>query len=145
MLDEPLSACASSAGAVRVASVGVGLLHVVSALQMHANRHLLRDDSVLGWRVVSLRYQMPASRASERVLRRLFGYPQVMWTVFLRLALAVLVVCSAVLGHSLTAALFGLSCVNAVTVLRIPYGGNAADEMGSLATIALCVGACVDG
>jgi hypothetical protein len=126
--------------ALRVVAFICSMAHIIAAGQLLANHRLLRSDGVLAWDCVRLRYGWLERPLVGRAAKRIYEYPNVLWLIGLRLMTAVGVGAFALSGINPFAALALLVAFNALVMLRTPFGSNAADEMLTILTLAVCIG-----
>jgi hypothetical protein len=129
--------------AFRAVTVLVCVAHLIATAQLLVNRALLRDESVLSWQCVRLRYRWFQSRSVERTAALVYKYPNVLLIISAKLLAAVALLAAAIASHELFTPLLALALINAVVTVRVPFGSNAADEMATITSVALLVGGTV--
>lgn len=122
----------------RLSGMPLGVYMLIASAESLASRHSFANGGLLGWDVLSLRFNAPAIR---QLSGWMFSYPQVLLLPFGRLLLGLVLVCGPITSKSTyTAAIISSALISLLISFRNRYGGDGADQMALIVSISMALG-----
>ncbi len=115
--------------------------HILASAELLIRDRVLRGDGMMSWTVIRLRSERYVNPRWEHVLNWLYDYPRVRLLVALRLSVAAIVLVAPTAWLLAPWLLPLLAAIDLVYSFRSDYGSDGSDQMATLVTLSLAVGA----